>query len=139
MFLKIEAGQLTICINLGSDLSQAENVVKMFEQNAQVVQSDYNDLTLIKTKATIELGDSLTFKKESYGAPSAELIISADTEVVGAVNADANAFVDIKKIKADAAVEVAKYKKSAELARLEADAAMEKLEDALSKLEPTNS
>ena len=62
MFLKVKIDSKTLIINLGSDLSQASNLVEMFEKNAVVVDEGYSRVGLVDVKSTIELGNEIKFE-----------------------------------------------------------------------------
>jgi hypothetical protein len=98
MFLKVKIDSKTLIINLGSDLSQASNLVEMFEKNAVVVEEGYSRVGLVEVKSTIELGNEIKFENSSYSGEETNLIISSNSDVVGCVNADANVFVNIDEI-----------------------------------------
>lgn len=115
MFLKVKIEDSTLLINLGSDLSKAQDLVQMFEKNAVVVKESYNQVSKIDVSSTIELGSEIKFEKSSYSGEETNLIISAESSIVGAVNADANLFIDIDKINKKHIEQVAKLRKEIEL------------------------
>ena len=114
MFLKVKIDNKTLIINLGSDLSQASSLVEMFEKNAVVVEDSYNHVGVVNVASTIELGNEIKFEKTSYGGEETNVIITAESEVVGCVNADANTFIDVNQINKKHVEQVAKLKKEIE-------------------------
>lgn len=111
MFLKVKIDNKTLIINLGSDLSQASSLVEMFEKNAVVVEESYNSVGVVNVTSTIELGSEIKFEKSSYGGEETNVIITAESEVVGVVNADANVFIDVDQINKKHTEQLAKLKK----------------------------
>lgn len=105
MFLKIKADELNIVINLGQDLTKANDVIAMFEKNAQYVKESYSSVELVKPLATVELGDCVEFSKSSYNSDEMHLSVKANSDVVGFIKAENNSFADLDKIRA-------KYKKT---------------------------
>lgn len=114
MFLKVKIDNKTLIINLGSDLSQASSLVEMFEKNAVVVEESYSHVGVVNVTSTIELGSEIKFEKSSYGGEETNLTISAESEVVGCVNADANTFIDVDQINKKHTEQLAKLKKEIE-------------------------
>ena len=114
MFLKVKIDNKTLIINLGSDLSQASSLVEMFEKNAVVVEESYSHVGVINVTSTIELGSEIKFEKSSYGGEETNVIITAESDIVGCVNADANTFIDVSKINKKHAEQVAKLRKKIE-------------------------
>jgi len=115
MFLKVKIEDKSLIINLGSDLTKAQDLVQMFEQNAVVVKENYSSVCKVDVSSTIELGSEIKFEKSGYSGEETNLIISANASVVGAVNADSNLFVDINAINKKHLDQVAKIKKEIEL------------------------
>ena len=114
MFLKVKIDNKTLIINLGSDLSQASSLVEMFEKNAVVVEESYSHVGVVNVTSTIELGSEIKFEKSSYGGEETNVIITAESDIVGCVNADANTFIDINLINKKHVEQVAKLKKEIE-------------------------
>lgn len=114
MFLKVKIDNKTLIINLGSDLSQASQLVEMFEKNAVVVEESYSHVGVVNVTSTIELGSEIKFEKSSYGGEETNVIITAESDIVGCVNADANTFIDINLINKKHVEQVAKLKKEIE-------------------------
>ena len=114
MFLKVKIDNKTLIINLGSDLSQASQLVEMFEKNAVVVEESYSHIGVINVTSTIELGSEIKFEKSSYGGEETNVIITAESDVVGCVNADANAFIDVNLINKKHVEQLSKLKKEIE-------------------------
>ena len=114
MFLKVKIDNKTLIINLGSDLSQASSLVEMFEKNAVVVEESYSHVGVVNVTSTIELGSEIKFEKSSYGGEETNLTISAESDIVGCVNADANTFIDVNEINKKHVEQVAKLKKEIE-------------------------
>lgn len=114
MFLKVKIDNKTIIINLGSDLSQASSLVEMFEKNAVVVEESYSHVGVVNVTSTIELGSEIKFEKSSYGGEETNVIITAESDVVGCVNADANTFIDVNQINKKHMEQLSKLKKEIE-------------------------
>ena len=114
MFLKVKIDNKTLIINLGSDLSQASSLVEMFEKNAVVVEESYSHVGVVNVTSTIELGSEIKFEKSSYGGEETNVIITAESDIVGCVNADANTFIDVNMINKKHVEQVAKLKKEIE-------------------------
>ena len=114
MFLKVKIDNKTLIINLGSDLSQASSLVEMFEKNAVVVEESYSHVGVVNVTSTIELGSEIKFEKSSYGGEETNVIITAESDVVGCVNADANTFIDVSQINKKHVEQLSKLKKEIE-------------------------
>ena len=114
MFLKVKIDNKTLIINLGSDLSQASSLVEMFEKNAVVVEESYSHVGVVNVTSTIELGSEIKFEKSSYGGEETNVIITAESDVVGCVNADANTFIDVNMINKKHMEQLSKLKKEIE-------------------------
>mgnify|MGYP003413457181 FL=1 len=114
MFLKVKIDNKTLIINLGSDLSQASQLVEMFEKNAVVVCEDWSNVSVVNVTSTIELGSEIKFEKSSYSGEETNVIITAESDVVGCVNADANVFIDVNHINKKHTEQLAKLKKEIE-------------------------
>ena len=114
MFLKVKIDNKTLIINLGSDLSQASSLVEMFEKNAVVVEESYSHVGVVNVTSTIELGSEIKFEKSSYSGEETNLTISAESDIVGVVNADANVFVDVNMINKKHTEQLTKLKKEIE-------------------------
>lgn len=138
MFLKVKIDNKTLIINLGSDLSQASQLVEMFEKNAVVVEESYSHVGVVNITSTIELGSEIKFEKSSYGGEETNVIITAESDIVGCVNADANTFIDVNLINKKHTEQLAKLKKEIETlnatvthlnSKIEALEALEEQED----------
>ena len=114
MFLKVKIDNKTLIINLGSDLSQASSLVEMFEKNAVVVEESYSHVGVVNVISTIELGSEIKFEKSSYGGEETNVIITAESDIVGCVNADANTFIDVNLINKKHMEQLSKLKKEIE-------------------------
>ena len=114
MFLKVKIDNKTLIINLGSDLSQASSLVEMFEKNAVVVEESYSHVGVVNVTSTIELGSEIKFEKSCYGGEETNVIITAESDIVGCVNADANTFIDVNQINKKHTEQLAKLKKEIE-------------------------
>lgn len=114
MFLKVKIDNKTLIINLGSDLSQASSLVEMFEKNAVVVEESYSHVGVVNVTSTIELGSEIMFEKSSYGGEETNVIITAESDIVGCVNADANTFIDVNLINKKHTEQISKLKKEIE-------------------------
>ena len=98
MFLKVKMEDQTLVINLGADITKANDLVNMFEKNAKVIQEHYREIKLLDVTSTIELGSELVFENSGYSGEEYKLVLTSDSEIVGCVNADVNAFIDLKTI-----------------------------------------
>ena len=98
MFLKVKMENQTLVINLGADITKANDLVNMFEKNAKVIQEHYREIKLLDVTSTIELGSELVFENSGYSGEESKLVLTSDSEIVGCVNADVNAFIDLKTI-----------------------------------------
>ena len=98
MFLKVKMADQTLVINLGADITKANDLVNMFEKNAKVIQEHYREIKLLDVTSTIELGSELVFANSGYSGEESKLVLTSDSEIVGCVNADVNAFIDLKTI-----------------------------------------
>ena len=98
MFLKVKMENQTLVINLGADITKANDLVNMFEKNAKVIQEHYREIKLLDVTSTIELGSELVFENSGYSGEEYKLVLTSDSEIVGCVNADVNAFIDLKTI-----------------------------------------
>ena len=114
MFLKVKIDNKTLIINLGSDLSQASSLVEMFEKNTVVVEESYSHVGVVNVTSTIELGSEIKFEKSSYGGEETNVIITAESDIVGCVNADANTFIDVNLINKKHVEQLSKLKKEIE-------------------------
>lgn len=116
MFLKVKMKDLSLVINLGTDLSQANSLVEMFEKNAVVVEENYGYVKVLdEVKSTIELGDKLTFEKSGYSGEESNVIITSNTDVIGCVNADANAYIDLTEVNKKHKTQLDKLKQELEM------------------------
>ena len=134
MFLKVKIDNKTLIINLGSDLSQASSLVEMFEKNAVVVEESYSHVGVVNVTSTIELGSEIKFEKSSYGGEETNVIITAESDIVGCVNADANTFIDVNLINKKHVEQLSKLKKEIETLNATVTHLNSKIED----LEDTN-
>ena len=98
MFLKVKMEDQTLVINLGADITKANDLVNMFEKNAKVIQEHSREIKLLDVTSTIELGSELVFENSGYSGEESKLVLTSDSEIVGCVNADVNAFIDLKTI-----------------------------------------
>ena len=137
MFLKVKIDNKTLIINLGSDLSQASQLVEMFEKNAVVVEESYSHVGVVNVTSTIELGSEIKFEKSSYGGEETNVIITAESDIVGCVNADANTFIDVNQINKKHVEQLAKLKKEIETLNATVTHLNSKIEDLEGELENT--
>lgn len=129
MFLKVKIENKTLVINLGTDLSKANDLVNMFEKNAVVVAEEWSKVSVIPVSSTIELGEELKFEKSGYNGEETNLVISANSDVVGCVNADANVFINVDAINKKHTEHVSKLKKEVEVLRATVTHLETKIED----------
>ena len=137
MFLKVKIDNKTLIINLGSDLSQASSLVEMFEKNAVVVEESYSHVGVVNVTSTIELGSEIKFEKSSYGGEETNVMITAESDVVGCVNADANTFIDVNMINKKHTEQLSKLKKEIETLNATVTHLNSKIEDLEGVLENT--
>ncbi len=137
MFLKVKIDNKTLIINLGSDLSQASSLVEMFEKNAVVVEESYSHVGVVNVTSTIELGSEIKFEKSSYGGEETNVIITAESDIVGCVNADANTFIDVNLINKKHVEQLSKLKKEIETLNATVTHLNSKIEDLEGELENT--
>ena len=129
MFLKVKIDNKALIINLGSDLSQASSLVEMFEKNAVVVEESYSHVGVVNVTSTIELGSEIKFEKSSYGGEETNVIITAESDIVGCVNADANTFIDVNLINKKHTEQLSKLKKEIETLKATVTHLNSKIED----------
>ena len=72
-------------INLGNDLSQAQDLLNMVENNLVFVKDGYNEFQKLTPKCSVEVVKEITLKKEGYGDKFDNLIIGGelDKESIG--------------------------------------------------------
>lgn len=72
-------------INLGNDLSQAQDLLNMVENNLVFVRDGYNEFEKLTPKCSVEVVKEITLKKEGYGDKFDNLIIGGelDKESIG--------------------------------------------------------
>ena len=72
-------------INLGNDLSQAQDLLNMVENNLVFVKDGYNEFFKLTPKCSVEVVKEITLKKENYSDKFDNLIIGGelDKESIG--------------------------------------------------------
>ena len=72
-------------INLGNDLSQAQDLLNMVENNFVFVKDGYNEFEKLTPKCSVEVVKEITLKKEGYGDKFDNLVIGGelDKESIG--------------------------------------------------------
>ena len=72
-------------INLGNDLSQAQDLLNMVENNLVFVKDGYNEFQKLTPKCSVEVVKEITLKKEGYGDKFDNLVIGGelDKESIG--------------------------------------------------------
>ena len=72
-------------INLGNDLSQAQDLLNMVENNLVFVKDGYNEFQKLTPKCSVEVVKEITLKKESYSDKIDNLVIGGelDKESIG--------------------------------------------------------
>ena len=72
-------------INLGNDLSQAQDLLNMVENNLVFVKDGYNEFEKLTPKCSVEVVKEITLKKESYSDKIDNLVIGGelDKESIG--------------------------------------------------------
>ena len=72
-------------INLGNDLSQAQDLLNVVENNLVFVKDGYNGFDKLTPKCSVEVVKEITLKKEGYGDKIDNLIIGGelDKESIG--------------------------------------------------------
>lgn len=137
MFLKVKMENQTLVINLGDDLTKANDLVNMFEKNAKVVAENYRDLKILDVTSTIELGSQLVFENSGYSGEEAKLVLTTDSTLTGGVNADVNAFIDLKAINDKHVLQVNKYKDTVSQLQAQLTLANGRIEELTTELENT--
>lgn len=87
-------------INLGNDLSQAQDLLNMFENNIVFVKDDYQAFVKVNTTCTVEVVKEITLSKEGYGDSYDTLLIGSelDKECIGTLSEPIECERDIKSI-----------------------------------------
>lgn len=72
-------------INLGNDLSQAQDLLNMVENNLVFVKDGYGEFEKLAPKCSVEVVKEITLKKEGYGDKFDNLVIGGelDKESIG--------------------------------------------------------
>ena len=72
-------------INLGNDLSQAQDLLNMVENNLVFIKNGYSTFEKLTPKCSVEVVKEITLKKEGYGDKFDNLIIGGelDKESIG--------------------------------------------------------
>lgn len=72
-------------INLGNDLSQAQDLLNMVENNLVFVKDGYGEFEKLTPKCSVEVVKEITLKKEGYGDKFDNLVIGGelDKESIG--------------------------------------------------------
>ena len=72
-------------INLGNDLSQAQDLLNMVENNLVFVKDGYNEFEKLTPKCSVEVVKEITLKKETYSDKIDNLVIGGelDKESIG--------------------------------------------------------
>ena len=72
-------------INLGNDLSQAQDLLNMVENNLVFIKDGYNEFEKLTPKCSVEVVKEITLKKESYSDKIDNLVIGGelDKESIG--------------------------------------------------------
>lgn len=75
-------------INLGNDLSQAQDLLNMVENNLVFVKDSYGEFEKLAPKCSVEVVKEITLKKEGYGDKFDNLIIGGelDKESIGTLS-----------------------------------------------------
>lgn len=86
MFLIIDLqNEIKGYINLGNDLSQAQDLLNMVENNLVFVKDGYNEFQKLTPKCSVEVVKEITLKKESCSGKIDNLVIGGelDKEFIG--------------------------------------------------------
>ena len=67
-------------INLGNDLSQAQDLLNMVENNLIFVKDGYNSFEKFTAKCSVEVTKEITLTKEGYQDKYDNLVISSDID-----------------------------------------------------------
>lgn len=89
MFLIIDLqNNLKGYINLGNDLSQAQDLLNMVENNLVFVKDGYGEFEKLAPKCSVEVVKEITLKKEGYGDKFDNLVIGGelDKESIGTLS-----------------------------------------------------
>lgn len=75
-------------INLGNDLSQAQDLLNMVENNFVFVKDGYNEFEKLTPKCSVEVVKEIALKKEGYGDKFDNLVIGGelDKESIGTLS-----------------------------------------------------
>lgn len=75
-------------INLGNDLSQAQDLLSMVENNFVLVKDGYSEFEKLTPKCSVEVVKEITLKKEGYGDRFDKLVIGGelDKESIGTLS-----------------------------------------------------
>lgn len=75
-------------INLGNDLSQAQDLLNMVENNLVFVKDGYGEFEKLTPKCSVEVVKEITLKKEGYGDKFDNLVIGGelDKESIGTLS-----------------------------------------------------
>ena len=75
-------------INLGNDLSQAQDLLNMVENNLVFVKDGYGEFEKLTPKCSVEVVKEITLKKEGYGDKIDNLVIGGelDKESIGTLS-----------------------------------------------------
>ena len=67
-------------INLGNDLSQAQDLLNMVENNLIFVKDNYSDFEKIQASCSVEVTKEIVLEKENYQDKYDKLIIGSDLD-----------------------------------------------------------
>lgn len=120
-------------INLGNDLSQAQDLLNMFENNVIFVKNDYRAFEKVAPSCTVEVVKEITLTKEGYGDTYDTLQIGSelDKEFIGTLSEPIECERDIKSIQKWYLDKIEKLRK--ELSKK--DLVIQQLEDSIEDLE----
>lgn len=120
-------------INLGNDLSQAQDLLNMFENNIVFVKDDYRVFEKVTPSCTVEVVKEITLTKGGYGDTYDTLQIGSelDKEFIGTLSEPIECERDVKSIQKWYLDKIEKLRK--ELS--EKGLIIQQLEDAIEDLE----
>ena len=120
-------------INLGNDLSQAQDLLNMVENSLVFVKDGYGELEKLAPKCSVEVVKEITLKKEGYGDKFDNLVIGGelDKESIGTLSEPIECERDIKSIQKWYLERIEKLRKDLN----KKDLAIQQLEDIIEDLE----
>lgn len=119
MFLSIDLKEANVTgyINLGEDLSKAQDLLTMVQNNIVWVKDDYHGFKTITPKSTVEVVKEIKLEKEAYSSNQERvdvITIRAESDDVGIVEHNAICRREVEEIQANFASKYEKLRKENE-------------------------